>query len=223
MAIACKCDLDNLLVLKKVHDRLSRLDVGLVTVTVSNEEGKNRLRLAFEWLLRAISQNRRSPALFSLVKLTSSDSSMALLGTNLADATDYQNPASPDVLTIPPPWEIPRSDTATPTAAMHMPSDHSRVPQSSDTHHVDLTQSPISSVQSRSMSDLPASNTEATRTSVLVSATTEDLPDLGSKSSVTAVSLQADVSGTEFCALNDSTEPTDDMPEDRPGVPGRIR
>jgi len=64
VAIACKCDLDNLLVLKKVHDRLSRLDVGLVTVTVSNDEGKNRLRLAFDWLLSAISQNRRSPALF---------------------------------------------------------------------------------------------------------------------------------------------------------------
>jgi len=148
---------------------------------------------------------------------------MALLGTNRADAADYQNPASPDVLTTPPPWEIPRSDTATPTAAMHMPSDHSRVPQSSDAHHVNPTQSPISSTQSRSTGDLPASNTEAMRTSVLVSDTKEDLPDLGSQSSVTAVSLQADVSGTEFGALNDSTEPTDDMPEDRPGVPGRIR
>ena len=146
---------------------------------------------------------------------------MALLGTNHANAADYQNPASPDVLTTPPPWEIPRSDTATPTAAMHMPSDHSYVPQSSDARHVNPTQSPISSAQSRSTSDLPASNTGATRTSVLVSNTTKDHPDSGSKSSVTAVSLQADVSGTEF--LNDSTEPTDDMPEDRPGVPGRIR
>ena len=64
MAIACKCDLDDLLDLKTVHDRLTTLDVGLVKVTISNEEGKNRLRLAFDWLLRAISYNRRSPALF---------------------------------------------------------------------------------------------------------------------------------------------------------------
>jgi hypothetical protein len=148
---------------------------------------------------------------------------MAILGTNHADAADYQNPASPDVLTTPPPWEIPRSDTATPTAAMHMPSDHSRIRQSSDAHHVNPTQSPISSAQSRSTGDLPASNIGATRTSVLVGNTTEDLPDLSSKSSVTAVSLQADVSGTEFGALNDSTEPTDDMPEERSSVPGRIR
>jgi hypothetical protein len=70
VAIACKCDLDDLLGLKKVHDRLSRLDVGLITVTVSNEEGKQRLRLAFDWLLRSISQNRRSPALINWLSPT---------------------------------------------------------------------------------------------------------------------------------------------------------
>lgn len=65
MAIACKCDLNDLLDLKKIHDRLTRLDVGLVKVTISNEEGKNRLRLAFDWLLRAISQNRRALVSFT--------------------------------------------------------------------------------------------------------------------------------------------------------------
>lgn len=60
MALACKCDLENLLDLKMVHERLTRLDIGLVQVTISNEDGKNRLRLAFDWLLRAISHNRRS-------------------------------------------------------------------------------------------------------------------------------------------------------------------
>jgi hypothetical protein len=59
VAIACKCDLDNVLDLKKLHDRLARLDIGLIKVTISNEGGKNRLRLAFDWLLRAISHNRR--------------------------------------------------------------------------------------------------------------------------------------------------------------------
>jgi len=148
---------------------------------------------------------------------------MAFLGANHADAASYQNPASPDVLTTPPPWEIPRSDTATPIAAMHVPSDLSHVPQSSDAHPVILTHGPISSVQSRSTGDLPASNTEATRTAVLDHNTIQDFPDLESKSSITAVSLQADASGTELFGLNDSTEPTDDIPEDRPGIPGRIR
>jgi hypothetical protein len=148
---------------------------------------------------------------------------MALLGKNHADPPNYQNPASPDVLSTPPPWDIPRSDTATPTAAMHVPSDHSPGPQSPDAHHVNPTQDPISSARSRSTSDLPAFNTEATRTGVLVSNTTQDVTDLESKSSVTAVSLQVDTSGAELCALNDNTEPTDDMPEERPGVPGRIR
>ncbi len=60
VALACKCDLENLLDLKRVHERLSMFDIGLVKVTISNEAGKNRLRLAFDWLLRAISHNRRS-------------------------------------------------------------------------------------------------------------------------------------------------------------------
>jgi hypothetical protein len=64
VAFACKCDLENVVDLKMVHERLTKLDIGLVQVTVSDEAGKNRLRLAFEWLLRAISHNRRSPTCF---------------------------------------------------------------------------------------------------------------------------------------------------------------
>jgi hypothetical protein len=148
---------------------------------------------------------------------------MVCLGTDHDDDANYQNPASPDVLTTPPPWEIPRSDTATPTAAMHMLSDSSHVPQSSDAHPVIPTHGLISSGQSRSTGDLPAFNTETTRTGVLDSYATQDLSDLASKSSVTAVSLQTDAPGAELGGLNDSTEPPDDIPEDRPGIPGRIR
>ncbi|KAI9453994.1 ras GEF, partial [Russula earlei] len=176
VAIACKCDLDDLLDLKKVHERLTRFDIGLVKVTISNEAGKSRLRLAFDWLLRAISQNRRMPL-------------------SHADAASYQNPASPDVLTAPPPWEIPRSDTATPTATMNVSSDLSHVLQSSEAHPVSPTHDPISSTHSRSTGDLTASST-AEKATVLECNT--DFTDLESKSSVTAVSLQADTSGIEF-------------------------
>jgi hypothetical protein len=145
---------------------------------------------------------------------------MSLLGTNPADASNYQNPASPEVLTAPPPWEIPRSDTATPTAAMHPSSDLSNVPQSLDTHPVTPTDGPKLSRQSRLTGDSPASGTEAT---VLDRNESQDSVDLESKSSLTAVSLQADTSGTELSGLNDSTEPADDMPEERSGIPGRNR
>lgn len=221
MAIACKCDLDDVLDLKKLHDRLTRLDIGLIKVTISNEGGKNRLRLAFDWLLRAISHNRRpSTWLFFLAGVTSSDSLLLFLGTNPADASNYQNPASPEVLTTPPPWEIPRSDTATPTAAMHPSSDLSNVPQSSDTRPVTPTHGSKSSTQNRIAGESPAFGMEAT---IFDRNESQDSVDLESKSSLTAVSLQADTSGTELSGLNDSTEPADDLPEERSGMPGRTK
>jgi hypothetical protein len=60
VAFACKCDLVKHVDLTMMHDRLIKLDIGLVEVTISDEAGKKRLRLAFDWLLRAISHNRRS-------------------------------------------------------------------------------------------------------------------------------------------------------------------
>jgi len=74
VAIACKCDLDDLLDLKKVHERLTKFDIGLIKVTISNEAGKNRLRLAFDWLLRAISHNRRPPLNFPFELISSNHS-----------------------------------------------------------------------------------------------------------------------------------------------------
>jgi hypothetical protein len=60
VAFACKCDLGKHVDLTMMHDRLIKLDIGLVKVTTSDEAGKKRPRLAFDWLLRAISRNRRS-------------------------------------------------------------------------------------------------------------------------------------------------------------------
>lgn len=71
--------------------------------------------------------------------------------------------------------------------------------------------------------DLPVSSTEDPITGVLDRNESQDFVDSESKSSITAVSLQADNSGTELSGLNDSAEPTDDIPEDRAGIPGRIR
>jgi hypothetical protein len=103
---------------------------------------------------------------------------------------------------------------------MHPSSDLSNVPQSSDAHPVTPTHDPKSSTQDLITGDPPASGTEAT---LLDRNESQDSVDMESKSSLTAVSLQADTSGTEISGLNDSTEPTDDIPEDRSGMPGRIR
>jgi hypothetical protein len=75
-------------------------------------------------------------------------------------------------------------------------------------------------MQNRITGDSPASGTEAT---VIDRNESQDSVDLESKSSLTAVSLQADTSGTELSGLNDSTEPADDMPEERSGIPEKIR
>ncbi|KAH9082162.1 ras GEF, partial [Lactarius deliciosus] len=197
VALACRCDLENLLDLKWVHERLSTFDIGLVKVTISNEAGKNRLRLAFEWLLGAVNRNRR---------------------TDHLDVINYQNPASPEVLTATPPWEIQRSDTATPTAAMNGSSEFPQVPSFYDAHTVIQ---PTSSIHTRSMGDLLASNAEATTKGVPDHDKSQDVADREAKSSVSAVSLLAIVPGAELSGLADGVEPTDDMPEDRPGVPER--
>jgi hypothetical protein len=212
VALACKCDLENLLDLKRVHERLSMFDIGLVKVTISNEAGKNRLRLAFDWLLRAINHNRRSLARFFGLSLPDSNLSTSFPGTDHVDATiNFQNPASPDVLTTTPPWEIQRSDTATPTAAMNMSSDLSQVPPSYDAH-------PTSPMPVRSMGDLLDSNAEVTTEDVPDHDKSQDVVDTEAESSTNATSLNVPA---ELSCLTDSAEPTDDIPEDRPGVPER--
>jgi hypothetical protein len=103
---------------------------------------------------------------------------------------------------------------------MHPSSDLSNFPQPSDTPPVTPTHGPKSSTQSRITGDSPASGTEA---AVLDRNESQDSVDLESKSSLTAVSLQADTSGTELSGLNDSTEPADEIPDERSGNSGKIR
>jgi hypothetical protein len=103
---------------------------------------------------------------------------------------------------------------------MQPSSDLSNVLQSSDTRPVTPTHGPKSSTQSLITGNSPASGTEAT---VLDRNESQDSVDLESKSSLTAVSLQAYTSGTELSGLNDSTEHADDMPEERSGIPEKIR
>ena len=144
--------------------------------------------------------------------------STAFLGTDHFDVINYQNPASPEVLTATPPWEIQRSDTATPIAAMNMSPDLSQVPPS-----YDPAIHSTSSMRIRSTGDLPASNAEATCKGVPDHDKPQDVLDEEAKPSASAISLQANIQGAELSSLADSGEPNDDIPEDRPGVPERDR
>ncbi|KAI9435016.1 ras GEF [Lactarius psammicola] len=196
VAIVCKCDLENLLDLKMVYKRLSTFDIGLVKISISNEAGKHQPRLAFDWLFRAINHNRR---------------------TDHVDAVNFQNPASPEVLTVTPPWEIQRSDTATPTAAMYGSYELSQIMPSYDVHPVIHS---TLSMHIRSTGDLLISNAEATAKGIPDHDESQAIVDGGAQC-VSAVFLQANVSGAELSSLTDGAEPTDDIPEDRPGVPER--
>jgi hypothetical protein len=103
---------------------------------------------------------------------------------------------------------------------MHVPSDLSQVPQSQDAHLVIPTYGPTPFALTRPTGDPLAANTEAIGTHVPEQ---QDIVDPEVRSSVNALLSQADVSGTELGGLNDSTEHTDDIPEDRPGIPERER
>jgi hypothetical protein len=104
-----------------------------------------------------------------------------------------------------------------PTAAMYLPSDLPQVPQSHDANPVVPTYyGPTPSAHARPTGD----SLEATEIHV---SEQQDIVDLEVLSGVNVLLSQVDVSGMELSGLNDNTEHTDDMPQDRPGIPGRDR
>ncbi|KAF9453797.1 ras GEF [Macrolepiota fuliginosa MF-IS2] len=80
---------------------LQQYRAGLVEVTIQTDAGKDKLKRSFDWLLKAVFRHRK-----------------AIDTINLTDGS-YFNPASPDVLVSPVPWDTSR--TATPTGAQPHP------------------------------------------------------------------------------------------------------
>ncbi|KAH9849775.1 ras GEF [Lenzites betulinus] len=109
IALACKTDMVQRVNPKDAHALLYQYQVGLIEVSTASESSKERIRTAFEWILTSIF---RDP-----------------------DGNEYpQNPASPAWLLSqsPPPWDISRASSATPTASssahtMQQPSVSSRL------------------------------------------------------------------------------------------------
>lgn len=95
VVLACNSDLPRRVEPENALEVLQQYDVGLVEVAKVQEQGREKSRRAFEWLINAVFRDRRS---------SKSESDV-----------NYRNPASPDILLSPPPWESSR--TATPTAS----------------------------------------------------------------------------------------------------------
>ncbi|CCM01971.1 uncharacterized protein FIBRA_04044 [Fibroporia radiculosa] len=107
VVVACKSDLEfeRRVDPGRAFANLQQYDVGLVEVTVANLDGRDKIRRAFEWLVRAIKHDLPR-----------------------SDRDGYQNPASPSMLGSAPPWDVSRASSATPTAASatsYIPPSHS--------------------------------------------------------------------------------------------------
>ncbi|KAF4605237.1 hypothetical protein EYR40_004020 [Pleurotus pulmonarius] len=146
IVLACKSDLQRRVYPELAVELLQEYDVGLVEVNATEDSGKDRLRRSFEWILKVIFRTRTTKGL---------------------DIND-RNPASPDLLKLPPLPENPPSSppTATPSASSSMSSmrtvaqsqPRSRNSQShSPLPHIPLPRSPntpSSPTRTRSTGDL---------------------------------------------------------------------
>ncbi|KAI0068347.1 ras GEF [Artomyces pyxidatus] len=210
VVFACKCDLERHVESPQVYHRLKQIDVGLVEVTVFHDNGKNQLRLGFDWLLKSIARERRR----------------SFPGVSRPDDQFYQNPASPDVLVSPPPWEISRASTATPTAASSIsPNNTFRFTPSSPLASATTPRSPsapTSPTRARSTSDLLSSDHERTKSRELNRDKTRSTINMGASGNISTGSLQADTTNQSdgLGSVHESVEaPSDSREKDSRPVP----
>lgn len=147
IVFACKSDLEKRVDSRHADSILQVYSVGLIEVSAVTQQGKSKIRTAFDWIFHSIFSDR---------------------GTN-GDRDSLQNPASPSILstTYATPWDISRADSATPTASsatsmqasqshfgrtLKPRSNRTSPPTSPDSPHSPPT--PTSPARARSMSDL---------------------------------------------------------------------
>ncbi|KAM5535450.1 hypothetical protein V8D89_010972 [Ganoderma adspersum] len=156
VVVACKSELEHAVRLDDIHTMVKRHDAGLITVSNVDESGKERMRNAFRWITRSIRHRRDNEGNFPV------------------------NPASPALLSSgsPPPWEISRASSATPTASSSNPvqplpaSTNNRIsghaPSQSTSHASRAYHMPLATAPS-GVPHTPASPTRARSTSDLLS------------------------------------------------------
>ncbi|PFH54496.1 hypothetical protein AMATHDRAFT_70 [Amanita thiersii Skay4041] len=142
LVLACKSDLGRQVDSAKAHALCRQYDVGLIEVSV--ETGKDRIGLAFEFLLQAVWRDRRDKR----------------QGLDIR----YRNPASPKLLKHSPLWDTSRS--VTPTASSPVITVNAASSSSQNTQCVTTDQTSNSTVRSgvhTTMSDPITLGVTATR------------------------------------------------------------
>ncbi|KAG5648007.1 hypothetical protein DXG03_007041 [Asterophora parasitica] len=167
MVLACKSDMPHQVEPERVLEVLGQYDAGLVEVAKTSDQGILKMRRTFEWILRAVAREKRTTR------------------TDL-DA-NYRNPASPDVLISPPPWESSR--TATPTALSSIISTND-IPGQTSTF-ANPTTPPTPSI-------FPVSTTRARSTGDLLESNTSEVHDWHSATPTPGDTLQRDISETSL-------------------------
>ncbi|ETW87236.1 hypothetical protein HETIRDRAFT_378044 [Heterobasidion irregulare TC 32-1] len=190
VVFACKCDLERHVESLEAYTRLNEYDVGLIEVTIHQEGGKSNLRRGFDFLLESIFRERSRRL------------------------DNYQNPASPDVLVSPPPWEVSRSATATPIASSSgvytlksAPSRFSQ-PAAGSTAAPRVPGTPTSPTRARSTSDLLASEHEKSKGREFERDRALSIMSISAGGSLSSGSLHAS-------APNDGLSSVDEAVEDR--------
>ncbi|TFK89976.1 ras GEF [Polyporus arcularius HHB13444] len=156
IVLACKSELEQRVNPTEALAMLKPYDIGLVEASTTTEAGKERIRKAFQWVLKAITRPPDS-------------------------GESHRNPASPAFLTTstPPPWDVSRASSATPTAASSHPINHhqqpsptnrtsNHAPSQSTSQATRAYHQPLNSTASGTTST-PASPTRARSTSDLLS------------------------------------------------------
>ena len=174
IVVACKTDLEAAVSLSDVEAVVRRYDAGIIQTSIVEESGKERIREAFRFLFARLNSRtgmRRYHTTF--------ESSVAH-GAIAPD--EYQgNPASPKVISSasPPPWEISRASSATPTGSSSHPRDSfqqssptnrtsGHTPSQSISHATRPYHMPLTNAAS-SPTPTPASPTRARSTNDLLS------------------------------------------------------
>lgn len=163
IVVACKSDLDIAVDPRDALAVVHPYDTGVIELNAIDASGREKIQTTIEWIVRAI-RKKRFP------------------GAVRSDRDGFRNPASPAVLvaSTPPPWEMSRASSATPTAASATSSQmaHAQVMQSSVSMPHPYAQTPVPAAQTFRLptpTSATSSRTPTTPTSPSRARSTSDL------------------------------------------------
>lgn len=134
MVLGCKSDLEPEVESNESLQMLKKYDTGLIEVSSASEEGREKMRQSFQYLLKAIVRQRGTLAFFRLRSYTD-------LPTGPTKSLDNRNPAAPPPLELkgtPTPWTDPETNSSStappmpPVTLESIASDMKHIPEPLD-------------------------------------------------------------------------------------------